>query len=163
MLRGACLKRGDKQLLGWLSFGAFLLIVGAIFLVTPNLIEETEAFFKDFKLEQVSGNFYFPTPQSPHPTIYNSIAIFCFAFSSYQILLLILKFALKAELTEKAETFTSVIFWLATGFAVQMLKVETIKWLTFIATLIILAAIVIIIRSAAHIAFRKRVPPMNLC
>jgi Ca2+/Na+ antiporter len=152
------LKRRDEQLLGWLSFGAFLVIVGAMFLITPNLTDEIEAFFRDFEIEQVSGHFYFPTPQNPHPTIYESAAIFCFAYFIYQFLLLILKFALEAEPTKKSETFTSLIFWPATGYVLLMLKDGTIEWLTFLATLVILAAIVIIIRSAAHIIFKKYSP-----
>jgi len=152
------LKRKDEQLLGWLSFGAFLVIVGAIFLITPNLTVKIEDFFRDFELEQIRENFYFPTPQNPHPTLYESLAIFCFAYGTYQFLLLILKFALKAEPTKKSETLTSIIFWPATGFVLLMLKDGTIEWLTFIATLVILAAIAIIIRSAAHIIFRKHSP-----
>lgn len=149
------MKRREEKFLGLLSFGAFLVIVGAIFLITPNLTDRIEAFFRDFELEQVSGHFYFPTPQNPHPTLYESVAIFCFAYGIYQFLLLILKFALKAQPTKKSETFTSIIFWPATGYVLLMMKDETIKWLTFIATLVILAAIVIIIRSAAHIIFKK--------
>jgi hypothetical protein len=153
------LKRREEQLLGWLSFGAFLVIVGGIFLITPNLTDEIKAFLTGFKLEQVSGDFYFPTPKSPHhPILYKSIAIFCFAYGMYQFILLILKFALRAEPTKKSETFTSMMFWSATGFVVLMLKNETIEWLTFVATLIILAAIVIIIRSATHMIFKKHSP-----
>jgi len=149
------LKRREEQLLGWLSFGAFLVIVGGIFLITPNLTDEIKTFFTDFKLEQVSGDFYFPTPQNPHPTFYKSIAIFCFAYGMYQFILLILKFVLKAEPTNKSGTFTSIIFWLVTGCVMLMLKNETIEWLTFIATLVILAAIALIITSATHMTFRK--------
>jgi hypothetical protein len=58
-----CLKRGKEHLLGWLSFGAFLVIVGAIFLITPNLIDKIAVFFRDFKLEQFGRHFYFPTPK----------------------------------------------------------------------------------------------------
>lgn len=152
------MKRREEQLLGWLSFGAFLVIVGAIFLITPNLTDKLEAFFRDFELEQIRENFYFPTPQNPHPTLYESVAIFCFAYGIYQFLLLILKFALKAEPTKKSETLTSIIFWPATGYGMLMLKDGTIEWLTFIATLVILAAIAIIIRSAAHIIFKKHSP-----
>lgn len=152
------MKRREEKLLSWLSFGAFLVIVGAIFLITPNLTDEIEAFFRDFELEQVSGDFYFPTPQNPHPTLYESTAIFCFAYGTYQFLLLILKFAFKADPTKKSETLTSIIFWPATGYGMLMVKDGTIEWLTFIATLVILAAIAIIIRSAAHIIFKKHNP-----
>lgn len=150
------MRRKDEQLLGWLSFGAFLIIVGTLFLINPDLASQIEKFITNFELKQVSGNFYFPTPKSPHhPTLYNSLAMFCFAYGTYQILLLILKFALRAEPTKKTETFTSIIFWLTTGFALSMLKDRTIEWLIFIAVLIILAAIILIIRSVASIIFKK--------
>ncbi|MCK4474814.1 hypothetical protein KAU30_03135, partial [Candidatus Bathyarchaeota archaeon] len=63
------MRRRDKHLLSWLSFGVFLIIVGAIFLITQDLTGQIRAFFEDFKLEQISEKFYFPTPQSPHPTL----------------------------------------------------------------------------------------------
>ncbi len=151
------MRREDEQLLGWLSFGAFLVIVGTLFLVNPDLASQIEDFVTNFELKQVRGNFYFPTPKSPHhPILYNSLAMFCFAYGTYQFLLLILKFALRAAPAKKTETFTSVIFWFATGFMVSMLKNETMEWLTFIAGLVILAAIAIIIRSTTQIIFRKR-------
>jgi hypothetical protein len=143
------LKRRDKQLLSWLSFGVFLVIVGSIFLTTHNLTDHIEAFFRDFALEQVSGELYFPAPQSHHPTLYGAVALFCLAFGIYQILLLFLKFALRATLVQRAETFTSIIFWLSASFAVNMLKNETIEWFLFLAVLIVLAAVSIIIRSLA--------------
>lgn len=149
------MRRRDEHLLGWLSFGAFLIIVGVIFLITQNLTGQIKTFFKDFKLEQVSGNFYFPAPQNPHPTLYGAVAMFCLAFSVYQVLLLFLKFALGADLKQRTETFTSIIFWLTTSFAVTMLKNETIEWLLFVAVLIVLVAVVIIIRSMSSIIAQK--------
>lgn len=149
------MRHKDEQLLSWLSFGVFLIIIGVLFILNPNLIEEVRGFFEDFKLEQVSGGFYFPAPQNRHPTLYNSIALFCFTFGTYQIFLLILKTALGAASTKKVETFTSVLFWLAAGFAMLMLKNGAIGWMTFIAWLIILTAIIIIIRSVAYIIFRR--------
>jgi len=149
VLRYVSLRRRDKQLLSWLSFGVFLVIVGAIFLTTHNLTDRIEAFFRDFELEQVSGELYFPAPQSPHPTLYGVVAMFCLAFGIYQILLLFLKFALRATLVQRVETFTSIIFWLIASFAVDMLKNEIIEWFLFLAILIVLAAVGIVIRSLA--------------
>ena len=150
------MRRRDKHLLSWLSFGVFLIIVGAIFLITQDLTGQIRAFFEDFKLEQISGKFYFPTPQNPHPTLYGATAMFCLAFGVYQILLLFLKFALGANLKQRAETFTSVIFWLTASFAVSMLENETIEWLLLIAVLVVLAAVGIIIRSVANMISQKR-------
>jgi hypothetical protein len=143
------LRRRDKHLLSWLSFGVFLIVVGAIFLTTQNLTDRIEAFFQDFELEQVSGELYFPAPQNSHPTLYGAVALFCLAFGVYQILLLFLKFALGATLVQRAETFTSIIFWLTSSFAVNMLKNETIGWFLFLAVLIVLMAVGIVIRSLA--------------
>jgi hypothetical protein len=165
LLRYVSLMRRDKHLLSWLSFGVFLIVVGAIFLATQNLTNQIEAFFEDFELEQVSGEFYFPAPQNPHPTLYGAVALFCLAFGVYQILLLFLKFALGATLVQRAETFTSIIFWLTASFAVTLLKNQAIEWFLFIAVLIVLVAVGIVIRSLAsmiapehHKPYPKKTP-----
>ncbi len=149
------MKRREENLLGWLSFGAFLVIIGIVFFINMDLVDEIEVFIRDFKLKQVSGHFYLPTPQKNHPTLYQSIAIFCFAYGAYQFLLLILKFALGAEPAKKSETLKSAILWPVIGFLMLMLKNGTIVWFTFIATLVVLAAIAIIMKSVTYIIFRK--------
>jgi hypothetical protein len=100
-------------LLRLISFGVFLLILGIVTLATPNLSDQIGAFGQDLKLEQIhpSVNVSFPVPQGPHPQLYDVGALFGLAFGAYLILLLIAKSVLGADLNQKAETLTGVIFW----------------------------------------------------
>ena len=152
------LKRSDDRLLRLVSFGVFLLILGITVLATPNLGAEISAFVQDVKLEQIQpgGNVSFPVPQGPHPQLYGTVALFSLAFGVYLIVLLIAKSALGADLNQKAETLTDVIFWLGIGFVMLALARETIAWLVFIAIVVVLIAIIILVRSAAFLISKKR-------
>ncbi len=152
------LKRSDDQLLRLVSFGVFLLILGIIVLATPNLSDQIRAFGQDLKLEQIQPgvNASFPVPQSPHPQLYGAAALFGLAFGGYLILLLIAKSVLGADLNQKAETLTAVIFWLSIGLVMLALARETITWLVFIAIVVVLIAIIILVRSTAFLISKKR-------
>jgi hypothetical protein len=84
------------------------------------------------------------------------VALFSFAFGAYLIVLLIAKSALGADLNQKAETLTDVIFWLGIGFVMLALARETIAWLVFIAIVVVLIAIIILVRNAALLTSKKR-------
>ena len=133
--------------LGFVSFGFFLIIVGVIFLITPNLHEEAVAFFQDFKLEEVYPNVYFPAPASSHPIIYRAAMRFCIAYALFQIAILALKFVLRDSLDSKAETLSGIVFWLGAGYLLNMLSVETINWFPFLGGLIIFAGLSLVVRS----------------
>ena len=147
--------RSEVHLLGWLSFGVFLILVGMLFLVTPNLIDEIRMFFQDFTIEKLNGKIPFPAPEHNHPVLYNALSQFCLFFGVYQIILLALKIYLRATVSQKAETFSDIVFWLSTSYFLMQLRVQKINWFMFIGGLILLAGIMILIRSTAPLFFKE--------
>jgi len=155
----------EIHLLSWLSFGVFLILVGILFLVTPNLWEAVEGFFGDFTLRKVDGNIYFPAPEHNHAVLYNALSQFCLWFGIYQIVLLALKIYLGATIYQKAETFSDIIFWLLAGYFLVLLKEQGISWFAFIGVFILLVGIVILIRSVVPLFFKtfKKLGSSNSC
>jgi len=145
--------RLERDRLGFVSFGFFLILVGTIYLITPNCYDEFVAFFKDFKLMKVAPNMYFPAPASNHPVVYGAVMKFCFAFGLFQIVLLCLRFALRDTLSRKAETLSGIIFWLGAGFLSNMLLAENIGWFAFLGGLIIFVGLSLVVRSLMVLLF----------
>jgi hypothetical protein len=143
---------------GWISFGAFLIIVAVIYLRTPGLLSEAKAFVNDFHLVELFQNFWWFVPSSNHPVLYTAAEQFCYAFGLVQILLLGLEFARGSSTHGKARTFSSVVFWLGTGYILSLLSQGVLTWLSFIAGLIILAGVSIVAR-ALVLVFAPRHPP----
>jgi len=148
-------RRHEKpDILGFVSFGFFLMLVGVIWIITPNLWEEVRHFFEDFRLEEeVFPNVFLPAPESPHPVVYTAIARFCFVFGLFQIFILVLRLVFREPVDKIAGTFSGMIFWLGAGFVANMLSAETIKWFAFLGWIIVLVGLSLVIRSLVVLLF----------
>jgi hypothetical protein len=132
---------------GWISFGAFLIIIAVIYLRTPGLLSEAKAFVTDFQLVELFQNIWWFVPSSNHPVLYNAAEQFCYAFGLVQILVLGLDFARRSSSHRKARTFSSIVFWLGAGYILSLLSQGVLIWLSFIAGLVILVGISIVARA----------------
>jgi len=141
---------------GWISFGAFLIIVAIIYLTTPNIVQEVEAFVRDFQLNEVLRNFWWFVPSSDHPVLYRAAEQFCYAFGIVQVGILGLRFAKRSSIHGKAETLSGIVFWLGAGYVFSLLSQGTLSWLPFVAGLIILIGVSIIVRALVLIVAHRR-------
>lgn len=137
--------RGDDT--GWISFGAFLIILAVIYLTTPNIGQEIKSFVLDFQLVKVFENFWWFEPVHAHPVLYTAAEHFCYAFGVVQLGILGLRFAKGSSIHGKAQTFSGIISWLGAGFLLSLLIQETLAWSSFIAGLVILVGISILARA----------------
>jgi len=142
----------------WISFGAFLIIIAVIYLRTPGLVEEVRFFVRDFRLVEFYQNFYWFLPASNHPVLYVAAEQFCYAFGLVKIAVLGLKFAGGSSTHAKAETFSSIVFWLGAGYILSFLSQGALSWLSFIAGLIILIGVSIVARALVLVFARRHTP-----
>lgn len=134
--------------LSLVSLGFFFIAIGIVFTAIPDLTGEIRTFFKDFHLETYA-NIKLPAPRTPHPIIYEAIMNFCYIFGASQIIVLILRFALRDLASRKAETGSGIIFWLGMGvFAdfANSLSAEPTGWFSLLSGLIIMVGLLIISR-----------------
>lgn len=138
----------ETDIIGVVTFGFFLMLVGVIFIVTPALIDRIREFLSDFRIREVAPNIFLPEPESNHPVVYTAISQFCLAFGIFQVFVLGARFLLKDPVSKKAETISSLVFWTGASWVVSMLAAATITWSAFIAWLLILIGTSIIVRSS---------------
>ena len=142
---------------GWISFGAFLIIIAVIYLKTPGLLSEAKAFVADFRLVELFQNFWWFVPSSNHPVLYNAAEQFCYAFGLVHIAVLGLEIAKGSSTRRKGRTSSSIVFWLGAGYILSLLSQGALSWLSFIASLIILLGVSIVVR-ALVLVFVPRSP-----
>ena len=146
---------GDR--VGLASFGFFLILIGAIVLITPNYYNEFSAFFKDFhlvKVASIDGSITIPAPKSSHPVVYTAFMEFCIAYGLFQIAILVFRFAHRDPVGKKAETVSGIVFWLGAGYLLSILLAESIGWFDFLAGLVIFLGLAIFIRSLITLSFQ---------
>lgn len=137
-----------------ISVGFFFVLVGAIFVTTPNLFDKILVFFRDFNLVPVPNQpgWLLPAPAFPsaHSAVYLAVEQFSFALGLFQIAILALRFVARSPLSKKAETVSNLVFWLGTGFLTRTFLNETTTattWFVFWAGVIMLIGVSLIIRA----------------
>jgi hypothetical protein len=155
-----------ESLIGAISAGFFLIMIGALFIITPGLFDRVLAFFNDFDLVRVFPNaaIYWPAPRSPltHSIVYTAVERFAFAFGVFQIVVLALRFAARSPINKKAETVGNLVFWLGLGYLVRTLLLQrTIwtpltTWFVFWSAVLMLVGVTLIIRAVILAATMTR-------
>ena len=140
---------GERIITG-VSIGFFLLLVGTIFVITPNLFSEVIDLLADFEMVNVpNSDLILPGPASPsaYEVVYVAAAQFSLALGLYQIVMLGLRFFASSQLGKRAETVGNMVFWLGTWFLIQTFLIETTQWFVFWSTIIILIGVSLIARA----------------
>jgi hypothetical protein len=147
-------KKRYSRSTGWLStlsFGFFLILFGAIWIVTSNFSSEVIDFAKDFHLEHFTEHIVLPAPKESHPVVYIAAMQFCLVFGAFQIVILILRFIFHDSVNSKSGTISNITFWFSTSFFLNMLASKSTGWFGFLAGLIISIGLAIIASSAVKL------------
>jgi hypothetical protein len=140
-----------------ISIGFFLLLVGTLFVINPNLFGNIIDFFKDFELVDVPHtNIILPAPESPqlHLTVYQAARQFSIALGVFQVVILALRFVIPSSWGKRSETVGNFVYWGGASFLIQSFLIETTQWFTFWSTIIILVGVSIIARTVVMAATR---------
>jgi len=157
---------GERRHDGWitaLAFGAFLIIVGMLFVLTPNLWNETSLFFDDITTRPIpyggdSSTISLLAPLHPadHQVVYNALLQFDIAFGVLQLVILGLRVGYSSRTRRIAETLGNAVFWLGAAYLVYVFLLQgTLEsWYQYWAALVILVGVSLIARAIVH--FVKR-------
>lgn len=133
-----------------IAIGFFLLLVGTLFVITPNLFDNILDFLKDFKLVDVSNtDIVFPAPEFPriHLTVYQAVGQFSIAVCLFQIVLLALRFFVPSSWSKRSENVGNLVYWGGAAFLIQLFLIESTQWFVFWSTLIIIVGVSMIARA----------------
>ena len=143
-------RKPQEGLFTAISAGFFLLLVGAIFVITPNLFESILDFFKDFKLVDVPNTdivfLGLDFPES-HLTVYQAAGQASAALCVFQIVILVLRFIIPSSWGKRAETVGNFVYWAGAAFLIQLFLVESTQWFVFWSTIIMIVGVSLIARA----------------
>jgi hypothetical protein len=150
-------RQHHEELFTAISIGFFLLLVGTLFVINPDLFGSIIDFFKDFELVDVPHtNIILPAPESPqlHLTVYQAARQFSIAVGVFQVVILALRFIFPSSWGKRSETVGSFVYWVGASFLIQYFLIDSMQWFVFWSTIIILAGVSIIARAAVMAATR---------
>jgi hypothetical protein len=134
-----------------ISVGFFILLVGTLLVINPNLFVKILDFLKDFDTVNVPNtDVTFIGPEFPksHLTVYQVAGQFSIALAIFQIVILALRFVIPSSWGKRSEAVGTLVFWAGAAFLIQSFLIENTQWFVFWSTIIILAGVSLIARAA---------------
>jgi hypothetical protein len=170
--------RGHYEgILSAISVGFFLILVGTLFVASPNLLHDVNIFLSNFRVVQVGNtNIHVPTPQSlgnqntysAMQDVYLAVREFSLVWGVFLIAVVGARFLLDSPLRRKAENVGDIVFWLGATYLLETFLVAptqaslipdsdlAIDWFKFWAGIVMLIGVSLIARAIFLAATRAR-------
>jgi len=139
--------------LGLLKFGLFLVLVGIIVGITPNIASEVSSFIGDLQLQQIYSHVFFPLPTNAHPVLYNAVFLFCVGWGIVQLAFFAAHLVVRDGL-EAAHTLSSAVFWFGSAYIILYLILQSAPFPIVLGYFIVLVGISVIVRVLGHLVSR---------
>jgi hypothetical protein len=144
------------------AFGGFLILVGLVFALTPDLPQKIVSFFDNLTSSAApigsNSNIVLPAPADPsaHQALYTAVLYFDIGFGVLQALILALRLFVHSKIRRIAETIGNIVFWFGAALVVNVfLLTGTLSgWFEYWAALVIVVGASFIAR--AFVYFAKR-------
>ena len=152
-----------ERLITAIAVGGFLIIVGLIFALTPDLWQKITDFFNNittasFPYGGPNSTISLPAPTSPedHSILYTALMQFAIGIGVLQIIILSLRLYYHSRIGRTSETVGNLIFWFGAAFLVNifLLAGTLAGWFEFWGALIILIGVSIVARAIVYLAKR---------
>ena len=150
-----------------IAIGGFLILIGLVFSLNPNLTDRISDFFSNitsttYPLDSSTSTIYLPAPTYPeaHSALYSALLQFNLGFGILQIIILALRLFYRSQTDKIAETVGNLIFWFGAAALVStVLQVGTLQsWFEYWGALIVIVGISFIARAIVYFAKRKTRP-----
>jgi hypothetical protein len=139
------------------SAGFFFLLVGVIFIITPNLFNAAVDFLQNLELARVPNTDIFlpqPTNLASNLTVYQAVGQIAIVVCAFQLFMIALRFVFHSSMNKRAETVGNLVYWAGAAFLVQTYLVDSMQWFVYWALLIIVVGVSLIARAAVMAASR---------
>ena len=156
-------RHGDG-IISAVAVGAVFILIGIVFITTPNLATSIGDFFGDMTTAQFpfgssSSTIALPAPAHPgsHTTVYSAWTQFDFGIGILQVVILVWRLMIGSPLRRKSETLGNLVFWFGATYlqSVYLNSTTTLsEWFMFWAAVIVVVGLSIIARAAILIIRR---------
>ena len=146
-------RRRGEGFLSAVAVGGFFILVGIVYIATPNLLSDANKFFKDFTALQVPGtSIQLPAPANPasHAELYGAVAEFTLGMSILQVVLLALSLALQSSTRRTGETVGNLVFWFGASYLTKVFlnsSTDLQVWFEFWASIVVIIGISLVARA----------------
>ncbi len=146
-----------------IAVGGTIVILGIVFLLTPDLPDKIVSFFQDLTSRSyplsAGSTIVLPGPGNPegHAAFYTGLMQFTIGIGILQLIILPLRLYFHSRIGRIAETGGNLVFWFGAAFLVStFLLAGTLSgWFEFWGALIVLIGVSIVVRVAVYFAAKR--------
>jgi hypothetical protein len=147
-----------------IAFGGFLVIIGVLFALTPNLWQNITAFFGNlttaaFPFGGPNSTISLIAPANPaaHKALYTSLLQFDVAFGILQIVILALRIQIRSQIRRIAEAVGNAVFWIGAVFMVNtfLLLGTLTSWFQYWGALIVIVGVSMVARAIVYLSAKS--------
>lgn len=142
-------QRNKEGLFSAISAGFFLLLLGIIFVLNPNLFGETIDFLSDFSIVDVPNteiSFLGIRAPRSHLSVFEAGYQISIALAVFQIIILGLRFSFPSSWIKRSETIGNLVYWGINAYIIQLFLIENTQWFVYWSIVIIIIGISLIFR-----------------
>ncbi|MCW4015372.1 MAG: hypothetical protein NWF06_03300 [Candidatus Bathyarchaeota archaeon] len=146
-------RKPQEGLFTAISVGFTLLLLGTLFVTTPNLFGSIIDFFKDLGLVDVPNTdiiFIGPESLDLHMTVYTAVGQLSIAVALFEFVMLALRFVIPSSWAKRSETAGNLVYWTGAAFLVQAFLIDSQHWFVFWSAIIIVVGVSLIARAAVN-------------
>ena len=171
-------RRRKEGLLSAVSAGFFLVLIGVLFVLKPNLYADTVTFFNNFNATSAVPNtqIQLPAPNAQlsasnvtvreaNLAVYSAAQQFSLAWGIFLIALLVMRFAFDSTWRRKARNISDIVFWFGAIYLIQTWLIGPTSsfpyptnaqpWFEFWSMIIVLIGACLIVRAICLAAYRR--------
>jgi len=146
-----------------ISIGAVLILLGIVYaLAQPSsLWDSIITFFSNLTTRSVPGTgISLPAPANPaaHAVLYTAAFQFCIGLGILQVIILVLRLAVRSPISKTAETVGTLIYWFGAAYLITIYLSDVpdiTQWFMFWAGILIILGLSFIARGVVLLARRR--------
>ncbi|MCW4018220.1 MAG: hypothetical protein NWF00_06035 [Candidatus Bathyarchaeota archaeon] len=156
-------KETDNPIITAVSIGGFLIVLGLVFALNPNLLGQIGDFFgnlttRGFPTGSSGSQIALPAPANPatHLDLYHALIQFDIGIGVLQVLIIGLRLMFHSRLGKISETVGNLIFWFGAAVLTNIfLLTGTLEgWFQYWAALLVIVGVTVVVRGLIHLARR---------
>jgi hypothetical protein len=136
-----------------ISVGFALLLIGTLFIITPDLFGSIIDFFKDLSIVDVPNtDIMFIGPKLPlmHMTLYHAVGQLSIAVAVFEVFMLVLRFVIPSTWEKRSETAGNLVYWAGAAFLAQTFLIDSTQWFVYWAAIIMVIGVSLIARAVVN-------------
>lgn len=146
-------RKGQEGVFTAISVGFVLLLIGTLFVITPNLFDSIIEFLKDLGLVDVPNTeimFFGPEFPLRHMTLYQAAEQLSIAVVMFEVFMLALRFVISSSWEKRSETTGNLVYWMGAAYLIKVFLIDSTQWFVFWATIIMVIGVSLIARAAVN-------------